>query len=105
MDTISQVFSTAAHNRHQASTHHHLVDERFAEILVEDFAIAYALTCWARCHGRGSYCVPREGSPGRSVGRDRHQGYGERRPPGGSLRAVVVDTAVLDRITRQLGVA
>jgi hypothetical protein len=96
----------AAYNRHQASTHYHLVDEGFAEILVEDFAIAYALMCWARCYGRGSYCVPPEGSPGRSVARGNCcQGYGRYRPAGCSLRAVVVDTAALDRIAQHLGVA
>jgi hypothetical protein len=96
----------AAHNRNQASTRHDLLDEGFAEILVEDFAIAYALTCWARCPCRGSYCVPREGSPGRSVGRgDCCQGYGRYRPAGCSLRALVVDADILDRIAQHLGVA
>jgi hypothetical protein len=124
-----------AQNPHQAFARHDLVDKHFARSLAEDFGIScdvvlatlggepqkqaihilswaqrtadptYALRCWAR-RGSGSYRVPREGPPCRSVGRrDRHQGYGGRRPPGCSLRAVVVDTAVLDRITRQLGVA
>jgi hypothetical protein len=48
--------------------------------------------------------VPREGPPGRSVDRRNHcQGYGGHRPAGCSVRAVVVDTAVLDRIAQQLG--
>jgi hypothetical protein len=106
VEAISQVFSTPAHNPHQASTRHHLVDEHFAEILAEDFAIAYALRCWARRHSRGSYRVPREGPPGRSLDRgDRRQGYRGLRPAGCSLRALVVDTAALDRIAQHLGVA
>jgi hypothetical protein len=96
----------AAHNRYQASTRHRLVDPRFAGILAEDFSITYALRCWARCHGRGSYRAPRGGTPGRSVDRgDRRRGYGGPRPAACSVQAVVVGTAVLDRITRQLGVA
>jgi hypothetical protein len=106
VDTISQVFSTPAHNPHQASTRHHLVDERFAGILTENFAITYALQCWARRHGRGSYRVLREGPPGRCVDRGDHcQGYGAHRPAGCSLRAVVVDMDTLNRIARHLGVA
>jgi hypothetical protein len=106
VDTISQVFSTPAHNPYQASTCHH-VDERFAEILAKRTADpTYVLRCWARRHGGGSYRVPREGPPCRSVDRcDRRRGYGEPRPAGCSLRAVVVDTAALDRIAQLLGVA
>jgi hypothetical protein len=97
--------TSPAHNPHQASTRHHFADVRFAEALAEDFAIAYALRCWARRHGRGSYRVLREGPPGRSVDRgDRRQGYGGHRPAGCSLRAVVVETAISDRIARHLGV-
>jgi len=106
VDAISQEFSTLAHYPHQASTHHHLVDERFAGILAEDFGITYAPRCWARRHGRGSYRVPRERPPGRSVDRgDRRREYGRYRPAGCSLRAVVVDTAALDRMAQHLGVA
>jgi hypothetical protein len=66
----------------------------------------YALRCWARRHGRGSYRVLREGPPGRSVDRgDRRQGYGGYQPVGCSLRAVVVDTDILNRIAQHLGVA
>jgi hypothetical protein len=105
VDTISQVFSTPARGPHQASTRHH-VDEHFAEILAKDFAIAYALRCRARRHGRGSYRVLREGPPGRCVDRGDHcQGYGAHRPAGCSLRAVVVDMDTLNRIARHLGVA
>jgi hypothetical protein len=105
VDTISQVFSTPARGPHQASTRHH-VDEHFAEILAKDFAIAYALRCRARRHGRGSYRVPREGPPGRSVDRrDRHESYGAHRPAGCSLRAFVVDVDILDRIAQHLGIA
>jgi hypothetical protein len=104
VDTISQAFSTPTRNPHQASTRYHPVDERFARILAEDFAIAYALRCSARRHGRGSYRVLREGPPGRSVDRgDRRQGYGGYWLVGCSLRAVVVDTAILDRIAQHLG--
>lgn len=125
-----------AHNPHQAFTRHHLVDEHFAGILAEDFGITcdvilaalegepqkqaiyilssvqrtadptYALNCWARRHGRGSYRVPRDGPPRRSVDRgDRRQGYGEMRPAESNRRAVVLDTDILDRIARHLGVA
>jgi hypothetical protein len=105
VDTISQVFSTPAYNPHQASTRHHLVDERFAGILAEDFGITYALRCWVR-RGSGSYRAPREGPPERSVDcGDRRQGYGRYRPAGCSLRTVVVDTAALDRIAQHLGIA
>ena len=87
--------TSPTHNPRQASTRHHLVDERFAGILAEDFGIVYdiilvalegepqkqaikilswaertadptyALECWARRHARGSYRVPREGPPWR----------------------------------------
>ena len=128
--------TSPAHNPHQASTRHRVVDERFAGILAEVFGITcdailaalgdepqkqaiqilswaerttdptYVLRCWARRRGRSSYRVPREGLPGRSVDcGDRRQGYGGLRPAGCSLRAVVVDTAVLDRVVRHLGVA
>jgi len=102
--TIPQ--TTTAHNPHQASTRHHLVDERSAGISAEDSAIAYAVRCWARRHSWGSYRVPREGHSGRSVDRgDCRQGYGGPRPAACSVRTVVVGTAVLDRIAEQLGVA
>jgi hypothetical protein len=125
-----------AHNPHQASTRQYLVGERFAGILAEDFGIAcdvilatlegepqrqairilswaertadptYALSCWARRHGRGSYRVLGEGPPSGSVDRgDRRQGYGGYRPASCSLRAVVVDTDVLNRIAHHLGLA
>jgi len=98
--------TSLARNTHQASTRHHIVDEHFAGISAEDFAIVYALRCWARRHGRGNYRVPREGPPRRSVERgDRRQGYGGYRPAGCSLRAVVVDTDILNRIAQHLGVA
>ena len=103
--TMTTPQTSLARNTHQASTRHHVVDERFAGISAEDFAITYAPRCWAR-HGKGSYRVPRERPPGRSVDRgDCCQGYGRYRPAGCSLRAVVVDTAALDRMAQHLGVA
>jgi hypothetical protein len=124
-----------AHNPHQASTRHRVVGKRIADTLAEYFDITchvilaalegepqkqairilswaerttdptYALRCWARRHGRGSYRVPREGPPWRSVDRsDRQQGYGGLRPAGCSLRAVVVDADILNRIARHMGV-
>jgi hypothetical protein len=97
--------TSLARNTHQASTRHHVVDEHFAGISAEDFAIAYALRCWAR-RGSGSYRAPREGPPGRSMDRrDRRRGYGGYRPAACSVRAVVVDVDILDRIAQHLGIA
>ena len=132
--TMTTPHTTPARNPHQASTRYHPVDERFARILAEDFGITYdvmlaalerepqkqkiqilswaedfgityALRCWARRHARGSYRVPREAPPERSVDCGDRRGCGGHRPAGCSVRAVVVDTAVLDRIAQHLGVA
>jgi len=97
--------TSLARNTHQASTRHHVVDERFAGISAEDFAIAYAVRCWAR-RSSGRYRVPREGPPCRSVDRsDRRQGYGGYRPTGCSLRALVIDAEMLDRTAQLLVIA